>query len=346
MLQINIGGGTLYGGSGAQYFVGEFDGETFTADGDPARFAAPAPDLVADFEGDDYGDWDVTGTAFGEGPAGGALEDQQQVGNFLGDGFANSFSGGDASQGTLTSPPFEIARSYLNLLVGGGAHAGETAINLLLGGEVVRTATGEEGEWLDWHSWDVREFEGQEARVEIVDRQSEAWGHISVDHIVQSDMRAEPLKARARWVDYGKDFYAAISWENLPQAGDRQAWLGWMSNWQYAQDVPTYLWRSAQSVPRTLSLETHGGEVRLVQRPVEELRTLRAEHADVKNRPLQAGSTFQPDIKEETLEIVAEFELGDSSEVGLKVRVGKGEETLVGYDVKGAEMFIDRRKSV
>ncbi len=345
VLQVNIGGGTLYGGLGAQYFVGEFDGETFTADGDPARFAAPAGDLVANFEGNDYGDWEVTGTAFGEGPARGALEDQQQVGNFLGGGFANSFSGGDASQGTITSPPFEITRDHLNLLVGGGAHAGETAVNLLVGGEVVRTATGEQGEWLDWHSWNVMEFRGQEARVEIVDRQSESWGHISVDHIVQSDTRAESLKARARWVDYGKDFYAAISWANLPQADDGQVWLGWMSNWQYAQDVPTYLWKSAQSVPRALSLETNDGEVRLVQTPVEELETLRGEHQHVENRPLRAGSVFSPDLTGETLEIVAEFELGDASEVGLKVRTGEREETLVGYDVEKAEMFVDRRRS-
>lgn len=345
VLQINIGGGTLYGGSGAQYFVGEFDGETFTADGDPARFAVPVGELVADFEGDDYGDWEVTGTAFGEGPASGALENQQQVGNFLGDGFANSFSGGDASQGTLTSPSFEITRGYLNLLVGGGAYAGETAVNLLVEGEVVRTATGEEGEWLDWHSWDVREFEGRQARVEIVDRQSEDWGHVSVDHIVQSDTRAVPLKARARWVDYGKDFYAAISWETLPEAGNRQVWLGWMSNWQYAQDVPTYLWRSAQSIPRTLGLETHGGTLRLVQRPVQELQALREFHVNVKDRLLRGGSSYQPDIAGKTLEVVAEFELGDASEVGFRVRTDQGEETLVGYDVAKAEMFVDRRRS-
>lgn len=162
-------------------------------------------------------------------------------------------------------------------MVGGGAYPGETAVNLLVGGEVVRSATGEAEEWLDWRSWDVREFRGQQARVEIVDRHQGDGGHISVDHLVQSDRRARPLKARARWVDYGKDFYAAVSWANLARPDGKGVWLGWLSNWQYASSVPTYPWRSAQSVPRTLHLEPRGGELQLVQQPIGALRALRGE---------------------------------------------------------------------
>src|SRR5205085_7309818 len=98
--------------------------------------------LIADFEGKDYGAWKVTGTAFGPGPARGTLPNQMPVTGYLGQGLVNSFLGGDDSTGTLTSPAFKIERKYLNFLVGGGKYPGKTCVNLLVGGKVVRTATG------------------------------------------------------------------------------------------------------------------------------------------------------------------------------------------------------------
>lgn len=154
-----------------------------------------APDiLVADFEGPDYGAWTTTGTAFGMGPARGTFPNQMPVTGFLGKGLVNSYLGGDASTGTLTSPPLKIERNYINFLIGGGKFPGKTCINLLVGGKVVRTATGPNdqpggSEQLDWHSWDVKEFVGKEAVIEIVDRATGGWGHINIDHIVQSNRK-------------------------------------------------------------------------------------------------------------------------------------------------------------
>jgi fructan beta-fructosidase len=155
--------------------------------------------LVADFEGDDYGAWKATGEAFGRGPARGTLPNQMPVSGFRGKGLVNSFNGGDATTGTLTSPPFKVERKYLNFLVGGGKHPGQTCVILLVGGKVVRTATGPNdqaggSERLDWHTWDVGEYAGKEAVIEIVDSHTGGWGHVNVDHIVQGDKRlqAEP----------------------------------------------------------------------------------------------------------------------------------------------------------
>ena len=61
----------------------------------------------------------------------------------------------------------------------------------------------------------------------------------------------------ALWADYGKDFYAAVSWSDVPREDGRRIWLGWMNNWQYAQSIPTSPWRSVQSLPRTLALRDH-----------------------------------------------------------------------------------------
>jgi len=56
------------------------------------------------------------------------------------------------------------------------------------------------------------------------------------------------------WADYGKDFYATNSFNGMPKGDDRRVWMGWTSNWLYAKDEPTVLWRGAQSIPKTLAL--------------------------------------------------------------------------------------------
>jgi fructan beta-fructosidase len=157
--------------------------------------------LLADFEGDTYGDWKTTGEAFGKGPARGTLPGQMPVTGYLGKGLVNSFHGGDRSTGTLTSPPFKVERKYINFLIGGGKYPGKTCINLLVDDKVVRTATGPNdrpggSEALDWHAWDVAGLEGKSAVIQIVDDAAGGWGHINIDHIVQSDRKrtSEPLR--------------------------------------------------------------------------------------------------------------------------------------------------------
>jgi fructan beta-fructosidase len=157
--------------------------------------------LVADFEGKDFGSWKATGSAFGPGPAAGTLANQMAVTGYLGKGLVNSYHGGDDSTGTLTSPAFLLERRYLNFLIGGGKYPGETCINLIVDGKVARTATGPNdrpggSEHLDWHTWDVAELAGKKAVLEAVDRRRGGWGHITFDHIVQSDRKrqAEPAQ--------------------------------------------------------------------------------------------------------------------------------------------------------
>lgn len=167
-----------------------------------ASLRAAQPDLViADFEGDDYGDWTASGRAFGPGPARGGLPGQMAVHGFEGQGLVNSFFQGDGTTGTLTSPPLTIQRKFINFLIGGGGYAGETCIQLLLDGKVVRTATGPNtqpggSEELAWHSWDVHELADRQVVIQIVDQRTGGWGHINIDHIVQSDssMMVDPAE--------------------------------------------------------------------------------------------------------------------------------------------------------
>jgi len=159
--------------------------------------------LIADFESRNYGDWKVTGEAFGPGPARGTLPSQMDVTGFEGKRLVNSYYKGDDATGTLTSAMFEIKRKYINFLIGGGKNPGRSCINLLVDGKVARTATGPNdrpggSEELAWYSWDVSELSGRNARIQIVDNSTGGWGHINVDHIIQSNKKVEVLTDKTR----------------------------------------------------------------------------------------------------------------------------------------------------
>lgn len=125
------------------------------------------------------------GPAFGRKPSTGTADGQQAVSGFLGQGLVNTFDPfGDGLTGRLTSPEFKLNHNYIQFLVGGGGHAGQTCINLLIDGKVVRTAVGRNTEKLEWTTWDVAEFKGKQAKIEIVDENTEGWGHILVDQII------------------------------------------------------------------------------------------------------------------------------------------------------------------
>jgi len=516
VLIVNINPGGIAGGSGAQYFVGDFDGTTFHADNVAGPYTPPAGDLYQGFEGQTFGDWTTTGTAFGDGPATGDVPPQTGVSGFLGASLANSFHGGDSATGTLTSPTFTITRPYLNFLVGGGTHPHDpatvdapppagtvfadfegdtygpgwtatgtfagtgpangtigdqqpvsgyegsglvntfvdhdngtgtisspdftissdyinlligggnhpepgsaanqpTAVNLVVGGTVVRSSTGQDSEALNWTNWNVSELDGQTAHIEIVDNSTGGWGHILADQITFSDQPALPrsietsvnllvddqvvrsatganseqldwtgwnvadligrtarlelvdnntggwghlladnvmfsdepalsVVQRSSWMDYGKDFYAAVTWNDVPDG--RRIAIGWMSNWNYAGVTPTSPWRSAMSVPRELALRTVDRQLRLVQQPVRELRSLRTGWRYHRN-----GITLRPDttdtlpVRGKALEVDAQLRLGTADRAGLKVRTGNGEETVIGYDATTHELYVDRTRS-
>lgn len=149
-------------------------------------------------------------------------------------------------------------------------------------------------------------------------------------------------------LDYGKDFYAGVTFSDVPKIDGRRILLGWMSNWQYAQKEPTSPWRTAQSLPRVLRLRQTRDGVRLTQTPVEELRTLRDKHDVLRNLKIGAGviTSKLGLLSGEALEIAAEFEVGRKS--GALIRLGRdraGNETVIGYDSDKKMMFVDRTRS-
>jgi len=156
------------------------------------RAVAAEDVLIADFEGTDFGGWTASGTAFGDAPATGTLPEQSAVGGFRGQGFVTSFHGRDRATGRLVSPEFTVNRRYLNFMIGGGEEVGATCVNLTVEGQPVRSATGREDEFLNQATFDLGEFLGRRARIEIVDGFAGSWGHINADHFVLSDTAATP----------------------------------------------------------------------------------------------------------------------------------------------------------
>jgi hypothetical protein len=161
------------------------DGE-YKAPAAPARDPLAQPDLVfADFEGDDFAGWTVTGQAFGAKPSGPI--NPQKMSGIQGKAIANSFHGGDDSTGRLLSNPFTITHPYINFLIAGGVHKEQTCINLLVEDIVVQSSTGKNSDALAPASWDVRDLIDSKAQIEIVDEAKGGWGHVNVDHIVFSE---------------------------------------------------------------------------------------------------------------------------------------------------------------
>ena len=153
------------------------------------------------------------------------------------------------------------------------------------------------------------------------------------------------------WSDYGKDFYATISFSDIPPSDGRRIWMAWMSNWLYANEEPTSGWRGALSLPRELSLRRTPAGLRLVQRPVRELDTLRTGEAPL---PV-AGATALPSAAEFTLDASATGgdggqdsiarAAGASVPAGLRLWNESGEEALIGVGGSPLEVFVDRRRS-
>lgn len=524
VLVVNLNPGSVAGGSGGQYFVGDFDGTTFTSESTAEAGGPPPGEVLEDFERDSYAPWTVVNSGdgdqpgpFGTSPAAGAVSGQSPVTGFGGAKLLNSFRGGDSPVGTATSPTFEIDKPYVNLLVGGGKHprtsdkldndppagellfdgfemaedqrlddfgwtgtgdllpqtqpvttggehyigarrintyevaagsnagpggdgrkgtltspefeitrdniamlvggggrsvsdpetlevqllvdgdvqrrrtgrnegslnwagwdvsdlkgqtarlrivdeaaggwghitldhvvmtdeevkprSDETSVNLVVDGKVVRTATGDDSESLDWRSWNVGNLVGKQAQIRVVDNHRGGWGHVLVDQVMLSDTSAADVMESYDWLDWGRDYYASVSFSNTT---GRRVMLGWMSNWDYAGQTPTSTWRSAMSLPREVSLAQTAKGPRLVQKVVREV-------ADIEQEPEydRAGGVPTGEVvaKEQVARIDTTLIPGDSGETGITVLGAGDTSTRIGYDADGGRLFVDRRNS-
>jgi len=334
-----------------QYWVGDFDGTNFITDAANQAFLSQGTGLegqvFSDFESTSYGTWVKTGSAFGSGPVTGTLPGQQVVSGFLGGRLVNTYLGGDASIGTLTSPVFTITNRCINFLIGGGDQWGVACVNLIVGGSVVQSATGQDSEILKWDGWDVSQWVGQTAQIQIVDNATGSWGHILVDHIMFSDVLRNQRLEHANWIDWGSDFYAARIFRDYDNVEQCAIWLAWMGNWDYATSVPTSWGQGAESIPRNVQLVSTPKGFQLVQQALPRLHMLRGALKQAGPRKIQNTMSlgeFQP--QKNTYEVEATFNLHAANQnFGLNLCVGGPDKVVLGYDANTSNIYLDRRSS-
>lgn len=521
VMVVNLNPGAVAGGSGGQYFVGEFDGVTFTSESTEGAQSVPDGTLFAGFDDGSYGDWTASNEPgnwkdgpWGAAPAAGTLPGQNPVSGFIGAGLVNGFNDGDWPVGILESPAFTVTDDYINLLVGGGRHphvpgsqlgnappagatvfdfelpdgqtladsgweitgdfatdpwrnpstaggdyylgakrlntweggprgddnvgtltspaftldgshvsfligggkrtdgtlqaelvvdgevvrteygpeagqlnwrswdvsdlagaearlrirdeatggwghltfdhvvvgdeaatvrSSETSVNLVVDGEIVRSATGADSETLDWASWNVREFAGREATIRVIDNNRFGWGHILLDQVMFAEAPAPTRLESYDWLDWGRDYYAAVSY--FGTTGDARIMQGWMNNWDYANDIPTSRWRSSMALPREVTLVSTPEGPRLSQRVVEQIDDQLDRDAAASLADVALDGPTALDLSGEVAKLEVVLRPGDASSAGITVFGDESGGTRIGYDAELGRVFVDRRES-
>jgi len=152
------------------------------------------------------------------------------------------------------------------------------------------------------------------------------------------------------WLDWGRDNYAGVTWADIPKEDGRRLFIGWMSNWNYANLVPTGVWRSAMTVPRELKLEESDGKYLVVSQPVRELDQLQNKASRINFTEVQISGVKQPDTKDINLnqcELILNLDTDNKTadSFGLTLENSLGELIKIGYSLADKRFFVDRTKS-
>jgi fructan beta-fructosidase len=141
--------------------------------------------------------------------------------------------------------------------------------------------------------------------------------------------------ATTKWMDYGKDLYATVTWSNAPQ--ERRIALGWMANWQYANMLPTKQSRCSTSIPRELSLYTYKNETYLASNPTKEIQDMRQDGKVIK---------VATDMTLNEIPVAAyEMEMTVKGNVCFDLYNKEGEKVTCKIDTKVGTFSLDRTKS-
>jgi len=150
-----------------------------------------------------------------------------------------------------------------------------------------------------------------------------------------------PFTTDTRWLDYGPDEYAGVTYSNT---GNRRVFLGWMSNWQYGQQVPTKEWRSAMTIPRELSVKKENKNYLISSLPVKEMDKLSAKEFKLQNVD---ASHFNLTSKSGKLKGPAELKIVSDKLEDFSITLSNSadQKLVIGYDRTSNSYFIDRTRS-
>ena len=149
------------------------------------------------------------------------------------------------------------------------------------------------------------------------------------------------------WMDYGRDNYAGVTWSNIPENDGRKIFMGWMSNWDYANNVPTKNFRSAMTVARELKIANNGKHLVVSNYPVSETKTLRALESAKKDVVVEKEVVLSNllDKNKGTYEIEMTLKPQNAGIFGFMLQNSKNEELEFRFDMTTGFFSIHRHKS-
>ncbi len=142
-----------------------------------------------------------------------------------------------------------------------------------------------------------------------------------------------------KWVDYGTDNYAGVTFSNT---GNRKIFIGWMSNWQYAQVVPTISWRSAMTIPRDLRIEQVNDQFYLNSNPVKELNKITNLSFSKENFVINHKLDVSKKIADSKGRFKLDIFFAGTDDFSIRISNERGEELILGYEKAADQYFIDR----
>ena len=149
------------------------------------------------------------------------------------------------------------------------------------------------------------------------------------------------------WLDYGRDNYAGVTWSNVPAADGRRLFIGWMSNWDYANEIPTVNFRSAMTVARTLRLAHNGEHLVVASEPVKEVESLRREPLSLADKTTSDMVTFENFLpnNQGAYELTFTVTPNDTDSFSFSIENTKGEVLTYLFDIANKTLSVDRSKS-
>lgn len=148
-----------------------------------------------------------------------------------------------------------------------------------------------------------------------------------------------------QWLDFGKDNYAGVSFSDIPTEDGRRIYLGWMSNWRYANEVPTEGWRSQMTLPRTLALQHVGDQLLVVQNPVKELDSYFTKVVEIDDVLINGEETKTFAVDKSSVEIVLTIDNNDAKQFGVELSHTESQKTLLTIDAETNYVTLDRKNS-
>jgi len=149
------------------------------------------------------------------------------------------------------------------------------------------------------------------------------------------------------WIDYGKDNYAGVTWSNIPESDGRKLFLGWMSNWLYAQEVPTETWRSAMTVARELTLKKVGNTYRILSMPVKELNTYKEALFQKDLLMVKNSIEIASEVEKDLTKAEIKFEIPNLKQTNYEFSLSNAEGEILkfGYNHSKKQFYINREES-